>query len=162
MSNKAVFLDRDGVLNRERGKYTYLLSDFEWVPDVFEALKILRDKGYMFFIISNQGGISKKIYDKEAVMEIDKKIVSDLAAEGIQITASYYCPHHSAIEKCLCRKPRSLMLERAVARYDIDVSKSWFIGDSTRDMIAGQRIGIKGVFNRANESLLNVVKYISD
>jgi len=160
MKNKAVFLDRDGVLNKERGEYTYKSRDFEWVPDSANALKILSDNGFLLIIISNQGGISKKIYNKSDVMNIEKSITEPLEEEGIRILDSYYCPHHSAIEKCLCRKPKSLLLERAMAKYNIDPDQSFFIGDSVRDIVAGQRVGIKGVLMQQNDSLLLAVKDI--
>jgi len=160
MKNKAVFLDRDGVLNKERGEYTYESQDFEWVPDSIEALKILSKNDFLLIIISNQGGISKKLYGKEDVLNIEKSITVPLKKEGIEILDSFYCPHHSAIEKCLCRKPKSLLLERAMAKHNIDPGRSFFIGDSTRDMVAGQRIGIKGILMQKNESLLLAVKDI--
>lgn len=160
MKNKAVFLDRDGVLNKERGEYTYKSRDFEWVPDSIDALKTLSDNGFLLIIISNQGGISKKIYNKTDVMNIEKSITGPLEKESIRISDSYYCPHHSAIEKCLCRKPKSLLLERAMAKYNIDPAQSFFIGDSVRDIVAGQRVGINGVLMQQNESLLLAVKDI--
>lgn len=160
MKDKAVFLDRDGVLNKERGEYTYKSRDFEWVPDSIEALKILSDNGFNLIIISNQGGISKKLYEKKDVLIIEKAITTPLEKEGIRILDSYYCPHHSAIEKCLCRKPKSLLLERAMAKYNIDPGQSFFIGDSVRDMVAGQRIGIRGILMQKNESLLLAVNDI--
>lgn len=160
MKNKAVFLDRDGVLNKERGEYTYKSRDFEWVPDSIEALKILSDNGFLLIIISNQGGISKKLYSKTDVMSIEKSITVPLEKEGIQILDSYYCPHHSAIEKCLCRKPKSLLLERAIAKYNIDPAQSFFIGDSVRDMVAGQRVAVKGILMQKNKGLLLAVNDI--
>jgi len=160
MSNKAIFLDRDGVLNRERGEYTYTINDFEWVDDTFEALRVLQKKGFIFIIISNQGGVSKGIYSKDDVLEIDRYIKMQLKEEGIYISDSYYCPHHSELENCLCRKPKSLMLEKAIARFNIDPQKSFFIGDSARDMIAGQNLNIKGIKTQSNSSLLKAVKDI--
>ena len=160
MSNKAIFLDRDGVLNRERGEYTYTINDFEWVDDTFEALRVLQKKGFIFIIISNQGGVSKGIYSKDDVLEIDRYIKMQLKEEGIYISDSYYCPHHSELENCLCRKPKSLMLEKAIARFNIDPQKSFFIGDSARDMIAGQNLNIKGIKSQSNSSLLKAVKDI--
>ena len=160
MENKAVFLDRDGVLNKERGEYTYETQDFEWVPDSVKALKILSDKGFKLIIVSNQGGISKNLYNKKDVLNIERSITVPLEKAGTSILDSYYCPHHSAIEKCLCRKPKSLLLERAMAKYNIDPARSFFIGDNMRDMIAGQRVGIKGILMQKNESLLLAVKDI--
>lgn len=162
MKNKAVFLDRDGVLNKERGEYTYKLSDFEWVPDSIDALKILSENGFLLIIISNQGGISKKLYDKIDVLKIEKLITEPAKNAGIQILDSYYCPHHSAIEKCLCRKPKTLLIERAIAKYNIDPVQSFFIGDSVRDMVAGQKVAIKGILMQKNKSLLLAVKDILD
>jgi D-glycero-D-manno-heptose 1,7-bisphosphate phosphatase len=160
MKNKAVFLDRDGVLNKERGEYTYEPRDFEWVPDAVDALKILSDNGFLLIIVSNQGGISKKLYDKQDVLIIEKSITGPLKKAGVPILETYYCPHHSAIEKCLCRKPKSLLLERAMAKYNIDPAQSFFIGDSVRDMVAGQRVAIKGILMEKNNSLLLAVKDI--
>ena len=160
MMNKAVFLDRDGVLNKERGEYTYESQDFEWVPDSIEALKILSDKGFLLIIISNQGGISKKLYNKTDIFNIENSITGPLEKAGVRILDSYYCPHHSAIEKCLCRKPKSLLLERAMAKYNIDPTQSFFIGDSVRDMVAAQRVLVKGILMQKNKSLLLAVKDI--
>lgn len=160
MKRKAVFLDRDGVLNRERGAYTYRKIDFEWVPDSIEALKLLDDHNFALIIISNQGGISKRLYSKKDVFNIEKMIKAPLFKQGVQILDSFYCPHHSAVEQCLCRKPKSLMLEKAIAKHNIDPVKSYFIGDSVRDMVAGQQVGIKGILMQANDSLLLAVQDI--
>jgi len=160
MKKKVVFLDRDGVLNRERGEYTYLTTNFEWVTDAIEALKLLNEQGYALIIISNQGGISKNIYSKTDVINIENAIVQPLVKQSIQILDSFYCPHHSAIENCLCRKPKSLMLEKAIAKHNIDPVKSYFIGDSIRDMVAGQNVGVKGILMKANDSLLLAVQDI--
>jgi D-glycero-D-manno-heptose 1,7-bisphosphate phosphatase len=160
MKNKAVFLDRDGVLNKERGEYTYEPRDFEWVPDAVDALKILSDNGFLLIIVSNQGGISKRLYDKTDVINLEELITEPVKDAGIQILDSYYCPHHSAIEKCLCRKPKTLLLERAMAKYNIDPARSFFIGDSVRDMVAGQKVSVKGILMQKNKSLLLAVKDI--
>jgi len=157
---KVVFLDRDGVLNRERGEYTYKANDFKWVEDAIEALEILYSKGFELIVISNQGGISKGIYSKSDVFEIESQIVNPLKNKGFNIIDSFYCPHHSSIENCLCRKPKSLMLEKAVAKHNVDVTKSFFIGDSERDIIAGEQIGIKGILMRSNDSLLLSIQEI--
>jgi D-glycero-D-manno-heptose 1,7-bisphosphate phosphatase len=148
------------VLNKERGEYTYEPRDFEWVPDAVDALKILSDNGFLLIIVSNQGGISKKLYDKTDVINLEELITEPVKDAGIQILDSYYCPHHSAIEKCLCRKPKTLLLERAMAKYNIDPARSFFIGDSVRDMVAGQKVSVKGILMQKNKSLLLAVKDI--
>jgi D-glycero-D-manno-heptose 1,7-bisphosphate phosphatase len=160
MKKKAVFLDRDGVLNKERGEYTYKSKNFEWVPDAIEALKLLHDHGFELIIISNQGGVSKNIYTKSDIINIENAIKHPLEKQGIKILDSFYCPHHDAIEKCLCRKPKSLMLEKAIAKHNINRKQSYFIGDSDRDMIAGQNVGVKGILMPPNVSLLLAIKDI--
>jgi D-glycero-D-manno-heptose 1,7-bisphosphate phosphatase len=159
---KAVFLDRDGVLNKERGEYTYKTVDFEWVPDAIKALKLLNENGFELIIISNQGGVSKNLYTKTDIFNIENAIKQPLEKYGINILDTFYCPHHDAIEKCLCRKPKSLMLEKAIAKHNIDPEQSYFIGDSDRDMIAGQQVGVKGILMQPNVSLLLAVKDILD
>jgi D-glycero-D-manno-heptose 1,7-bisphosphate phosphatase len=158
MKKKAVFLDRDGVLNKERGEYTYKTEDFEFVPDVIEALKLLNENGFELIIISNQGGVSKKLYGKSDIINIENAIKQPLEKRDIKILDSFYCPHHDAIEKCLCRKPKSLMLEKAIAKHNIDPAQSYFIGDSDRDMIACQQVGVKGILMPPNVSLFLAIK----
>lgn len=154
---KALFLDRDGVLNRERGDYTFLEEDFELLSDVVNTLKIAKQKDYLLIVISNQGGIAKGIFSQPQV-ELLHKIMSDkLALQGIQFDEIYFCPHHNQIGKCLCRKPNSLMLEKAIARFNIDASKSVFIGDSKRDIEAAEHVGVRGILIEANSGIQNIV-----
>jgi len=158
MSKKIIFLDRDGILNIERGEYTYKKEDVNLVPDLLEALSLFSSKGYEFIIISNQGGIAKGMYSKLDVVNVENILRSRLVEKDIKILDSYYCPHHNAIENCLCRKPKSLMLEKAVARYNVIKDQSYFIGDSERDKIAGESIGIKSYQVEANSSILELSK----
>jgi D-glycero-D-manno-heptose 1,7-bisphosphate phosphatase len=160
MKKKVVFLDRDGVLNKERGEYTYKTKDFEWVPDAIEALKLLYNNGFELIIISNQGGVSKNIYTKTNIFNIENAIKQPLEKQGVKILDSFYCPHHDAIEKCLCRKPKSLMLEKAIAKHNINPKQSYFVGDSERDVIAGQNVDVKGILMQPNVSLLLAIKDI--
>ena len=156
--NKALFLDRDGVLNRERGDYTYNLEDFEVLPEVSKALQIAREKGYLLIVISNQGGIAKQIFTEERVEELHLKLTSKLAETGIVFDEVYYCQHHSDIGKCICRKPDSLMLEKAMARFNIDPLKSTMIGDSPRDVEAAKKAGVQGILIDSNSGILEIAK----
>lgn len=158
MNRKVIFLDRDGILNIERGEYTFKEEDVRLVPDLMEALALFSSNGYEFIIISNQGGIAKGIYSKLDVVNVENILRSSLVEKGIKILDSYYCPHHNAIENCLCRKPKSLMLEKAVARHKVTKENSYFIGDSERDKIAGESIGIKSYQVEANSSILELSK----
>jgi D-glycero-D-manno-heptose 1,7-bisphosphate phosphatase len=158
MVKKVVFLDRDGIINRERGAYTFRPEDFEFVPDILEAAKLLENAGYALIIISNQGGISKGLYTKEDLLYLDNIIRKAFVEKGITLLDSFYCPHYSSNENCLCRKPKSLLLERALAKYGFKKENALFIGDSDRDRIAGEKIGIKSLQVEANASILNLCK----
>ena len=158
---KAVFLDRDGVINREIGNYTYRVEDFILNDDVIESLKILQKNGYIFIVVSNQSGIAKKLYKQEDTEKIHARFLDIMKENGIVITEIYYCMHHPDVEKCLCRKPDSLMLEKAIARFSIDVSQSFFIGDKQRDTDAGNKVGIKSFLIEPNSLLMPIVNLIS-
>ena len=155
--NKAIFLDRDGVVNREIG-YVSKVEDLELLPDTLDALKFFREKGYLLIIITNQGGVAKGMYSIETLNLIHGKMLDEFAKHKIDIAEVYYCPHHSQIGRCLCRKPDSLMIEKALARFEIDPKRSYFIGDHERDIEAGKKAGIKTILMKSNGSLLNVSK----
>ena len=157
---KVVFLDRDGVINIERGEYTFKIEDFKPVEGLFQALKVLKDKGFGFVVITNQGGISKGIYNHNDVISVHSCMQEWFKEANIPLLDIYYCPHHSFIEKCICRKPDSLMLEKAISKYNVDINNSYFIGDSRRDELAGQKIGLKTIRVTANESLINYINQI--
>ncbi|MCF8463267.1 MAG: HAD family hydrolase [Flavobacteriales bacterium] len=155
---KALFLDRDGVLNRERGDYTYTVEGFEVLPDVAEALKLALGKGYLLVVISNQGGIAKGIFSQERVEQLHTLMADQLATSGVHFDEIYYCGHHVQAGKCLCRKPGSLMLEKALARFSIDASQSVMIGDNQRDVDAAAKVGVKGFLIEPNSGILNLVE----
>ena len=155
---KAIFLDRDGVINNNLNTYyTFKKEDFILNEGVFKSLKILAGKGYLLIIISNQGGISKEEYSINDVEILNEYIYALFEKENIKITESYFCHHHSSIEKCICRKPDSLMLEKAIARFNIDVEKSYLIGDSERDIVAGEKVGVESIKIDANNNLYDEI-----
>jgi D-glycero-D-manno-heptose 1,7-bisphosphate phosphatase len=156
--NKVAFLDRDGVINRELGDYVFSPERFEFTEGLFPALRLLQEKGYQLIVITNQGGIAKGRYGHEAVEQTHAYMQAKLEEEGVQLTAIYYCPHHDTVSACLCRKPGSLMLEKAIARCKVDVSQSFMIGDNPRDVQAAEQVGLKGVLIKANENMLKIVK----
>lgn len=140
--NKCVFLDRDGVLNKERGDYTYNIEDFEVLPKVTEALKILKKNNFLLIVITNQAGISRDIYSREQMNACHDKLQSSC---GGLIDAIYYCPYHPTITASIARKPDTLMFEKAISKFNIDVTKSWMIGDKERDVIPAKKLGINAV-----------------
>ena len=157
---KAIFLDRDGVINRERGDYTWLLEDFIINDGVMEALLAFQERGYRLFVVSNQGGIAKGLYKKEQTEYLHLHLRRVLENNGVLLEEIYYCPHHPSVTNCLCRKPGSQMIEKALARFKLDASKCVFIGDAQRDADAAQAAGVRGIIIPANSDLRATLKLV--
>ncbi len=159
--NKAVFIDRDGVILNDVGHYyIYKTEDVVFNPGVAEGLKLLQDAGYLLIIITNQGGIAKSEYTKKDVEKVHQVIYDYLNQYNIRITETYFCPHHNKIEKCMCRKPENLNIEKAICRFHIDRSQSWMIGDNTTDVEAGQKSGLQTIKTIKNTDLLPYCQHI--
>lgn len=159
--NKAVFLDRDGVLNKELGDYVCRFEDFKVLEHNFTALKELQDRGYLLIVITNQGGLAKGWYSANVLDQMHTQLITTYAEQGVLISEVYYCNHHPEYNgKCLCRKPGSLMLEKALARFGIDASQSYFIGDRERDVIAGQAAGVTGILIDSDQPIGDVLRLI--
>ncbi|WP_205501965.1 D-glycero-alpha-D-manno-heptose-1,7-bisphosphate 7-phosphatase [Rufibacter psychrotolerans] len=141
-ANKAVFLDRDGVLNVERGDYTWRPDDFEVAPGVPEALHLLKQHGYLLVVVTNQAGIAKGLYTKVDVLACHQKLQT---ACGNIIDALYMAPGHPSVSESLARKPDSLMLEKALARLRLDPAACWLVGDQPRDVQAARKCGVAAV-----------------
>ena len=137
-----IFLDRDGVLNHDRGNYSWSLDHFEILPDVNESLERIQTAGFLIVVITNQAGIAKGIYTKEQMQECHDHLQEQT---GNRIDAFYYSPDHPSVTESLSRKPGSLMFEKAIARYNIDPNGSWMVGDSERDIIAAQKMGLRTI-----------------
>lgn len=150
--NKAIFLDRDGVINFERG-FTHRLEDFNILPDLFSMMKWFREQGFLLIVVSNQSGIAKELYKQEDVEMLHEHLIEELKKNGIVLDEIYYCVHHPDVSHCICRKPDSLFIEKALARFNIDPSRSYFIGDKERDVEAAEKAGVKGILIEANSSL---------
>lgn len=157
--HKAIFLDRDGVINVERG-YTHRLEDFVILPDLIEVLQLLQQKGYLLIIVSNQSGVAKELYKQSEVEVLHNYLIKELSTHNITISEIYYCVHHPDVSHCICRKPDSLFLEKALARFNIDPAKSYFIGDKDRDVEAGKKAGVEGILIEANISLKTILNKI--
>lgn len=140
--NKCVFLDRDGVLNKELGYQITRIDEFELVEGVKDALQALKAEGYLLIIITNQSGIAKGSYDEQFVLDCYQLIQKEV---GSVIDAMYFAPGHESGSKSLMRKPDSLMFEKAIAKFNIDPKQSWMIGDKERDLIPAKKLGIRTV-----------------
>lgn len=158
--SKAIFLDRDGVLIDNQHHYYIWKSDqLKFIDGVFENLKMLQQKGFQLFIVSNQGGISRGLYSKEDIMKLHEEMDEIFRKNQITITDIIFCPHHNEKENCLCRKPESLMIDKLIAKYDLNPQESFMIGDSESDIEAAIKAGIHGIRIVANQ---NMFPYISN
>jgi D-glycero-D-manno-heptose 1,7-bisphosphate phosphatase len=137
-----IFLDRDGVINRDRVNYAYRLADFAILPRVSEALRCLKAAGYLLVVVTNQSGIAKGIYTR-AQMQTCHDFMNMVT--GHLVDEIYYAPYHPSVSESLTRKPDSLMFERAIAKFNIDPARSWMVGDKERDLVPAQRLGIPGI-----------------
>lgn len=152
--NKAIFLDRDGVLiNNKHHYYIWESAQIEFVEGVFENLQMLQQKGFQLFIVSNQGGISRGIYTKENIAQLHEELIQAFSKNQVPISDIIYCPHHNEIEKCLCRKPQSLMIDKLMAKYELNPKESVLIGDSESDMTAAAMAGIHGIRITPNRNM---------
>jgi len=162
MSKKAIFLDRDGVLvDNSEHYYIWETDQLTLVGGVIENLKFLSQKGFQLFIVSNQGGISRGLYSKDDIQKLHTELVQIFRANLIEIVEIAFCPHHPEVEKCLCRKPDSLMIERLIAKYKIDKSDSYLIGDSQSDMDAAEKAGIQGIQIISNQNMLSHITFLN-
>ncbi|MCZ4408311.1 HAD family hydrolase [Cryomorphaceae bacterium 1068] len=153
---KAIFLDRDGVINHDPGDYTTSITEFTILPDVIPTLVKWSDQGYVIIVITNQGGIAKERYTLEDFYEIDEYMQAKFLEAGVAYLDTYFCPHHDAISHCLCRKPHSGMIEKAIARYGVNPDQSLMIGDKWRDLEAAEGAGVKGIKIDVNQSLQTI------
>lgn len=154
--NKAVFFDRDGVINKEVGDYVWQLENFIINDGVAEFMMDLQQRNFLIIVITNQGGIAKGLYSKEEVEYLHLHLERVLKNKGITIDEIYYCPHHPEEGNCLCRKPGSQLTEKAIARFNIDPSRSYFIGDRQRDIDSGEAAGVKGILVESNQPLKTI------
>lgn len=147
--NKAVFLDRDGVINIDHG-YVHTIEKFEFAPKAVEALQKLADSDFMIIVITNQSGIGRGMYEVEDFYKVMDYMENELVGEGVAIDDVYFCPH-APEDECDCRKPSPKMILDAAKEHDIDLSKSWMIGDKKEDILCGKNAGCKTVFIKTNK-----------
>jgi D-glycero-D-manno-heptose 1,7-bisphosphate phosphatase len=141
MSNKAVFLDRDGTINKEVN-YLSKIEQLEILPNSASAIKILNDNDFKVIVITNQSGVGRGYFSKEDLQDINEHLKNELSKDGAQIDAMYFCPHLPD-SGCQCRKPRPGMIESAKSKLDLDLSSSFVVGDTINDLETGHNVGCK-------------------
>ncbi len=153
----AVFLDRDGLINRQAAPHHYISTpeDFEILPGVPEAIKRLNDAGFLVIVVTNQRGVARGMLTMEQVETVHQYLQSELAKHGAHIDAIYVCPH--ADGECTCRKPNIGLFLMAEKEFDIDKSQSWMVGDSDTDVEAGKRYGVLSILTNSLPQAANMI-----
>lgn len=176
---KAIFLDRDGVINKDLG-YVYKIKDFIFFEGVFEALKIFKKMGYLIIIVTNQSGIARGYFSALEYQSLTKEYLKVLLDNGIEISACYHCPHHPDFSEipynnCDCRKPKKGMFTRAIKEFNLDVINSIAIGDKIRDLKPAHDLGVlekylissnnkkdNKIITKTFNSLIDCAQYVSN
>lgn len=153
MQYKAVFLDRDGTINEDIG-FPHKIEHFKLLPGVCEGLIKLQSAEYKLIIITNQSGIGRGVYRLEDFYAFNNHLVKILNQNGINISRTYYCPHHPD-DNCECRKPKPKLIQDAAKDLNLDISSSWMIGDKLSDIQMGENAGCQG-------AVLLDPKYVQD
>jgi len=143
----AVFLDRDGVINREGG-YVHDVGEFDFIAGVFDACRVMSRAGYRLIVITNQAGIARGYYTEDDFLQLTRWMLDTFRQQGIEIDGVYYCPHHpvhgvgSYHRDCDCRKPAPGMIMRAAKEHALDLQRSILVGDKGTDVEAGRAAGV--------------------
>ena len=141
MSKKVVFLDRDGVINKEVG-YLHKIEDFEFINGVFDTCLYFQSIGYQITIVTNQSGIDRGYYDESDFHVVNNWMLEQFNNKGIEILDVFFCPHGPE-SNCDCRKPKPGMFNQAHDKHNIDMVNSWMIGDKEADIVAANAAGIQ-------------------
>ena len=149
--NRAVFLDRDGVITQEPPHYAHKISQLALINGAADGIRRLNENGYMVVVVSNQSGIGRGYYGVEAAERYNEALIQKLSEAGARLDAVYYCPHYpeATVEKyrvdCDCRKPKPGMLKTAEKALELDLAQSYMVGDKSIDIEAGKRAGCRTI-----------------
>lgn len=160
--NRAVFLDRDGVIVVEPPHYAHRIDQLKLISRASRAIKILNQKGFRTIVVSNQAGIARGYFKEEEARRFNKEMERRLRIQGAKIDAVYFCPHHPEAEEisyrrvCRCRKPNPGMLHAAAKKFEIDLARSFLVGDKLSDIKAGKRVGCKTILVRTGHGKTQV------
>ena len=139
---RAIFLDRDGVICKNRSDHVKTWDEFEFLPDVKYSLVALSKLGMPIIVVTNQAVINRGMAEDAAIKEIHQRMTAEITGYGGRVDDVLYCPHRPD-EQCDCRKPKPGMLLEAARRWDINLEQSYMVGDAASDIIAGQRVGCR-------------------
>ena len=149
---KAVFLDRDGTINVDIG-YLGNPDDLIIIRRAKKGIKLLKDKGFFVFIVTNQSGVARKYFSTKGLKAINDRLISEFQRDGVKIDGIVFCPHHPR-QKCRCRKPSPKMVKDLARQYEINLEKSFFVGDKLIDVQTGKNAGCRTVLIDAETTIL--------
>ncbi len=158
MSNKAIFLDRDGTINVDSG-YLFRPEDIEFINGAIEALRLFSEQGYKLIIITNQSGIGRGYFTEEQYETFNEAFIARLSEQQVDITATKMCPH-SPDQECSCRKPNPEMILQAIEEHNISAKDSFMFGDKSSDVECGEAAGVTSHRITEQENLLYWAKKI--
>lgn len=157
---KAIFLDRDGVINKKRDDYVKSVDELEIFQDVGDSILKLKEMGFLIIVVTNQSVINRGIIAVEELEEIHLAIQQNLKEKHCSIDKFYFCPHRPD-ENCECRKPNPGLLLQAINDFCINASNSWMIGDCLTDIKAGEAVGCKTILMKEGDSFSEIIRKIS-
>ncbi|OGP96404.1 MAG: D,D-heptose 1,7-bisphosphate phosphatase [Deltaproteobacteria bacterium RBG_19FT_COMBO_46_9] len=153
MKRPAVFIDRDGTINEQMG-YINHLSRFHLIPGVADAIRLLNKNDFLAIIITNQSGVARGYFTMELLYEVHSLMIETLRRDGANIDAVFFCPHYPGgkvpeySHECDCRKPRTGLIDQARDAFDIDMSRSYLVGDHTTDLELAHHCNLEGIMVR--------------
>jgi len=156
MQHRALFLDRDGTINVER-EFISSPDEVELIPGAAEGLFLAMTNGFKLFVISNQSGVARGLMTEDDVVRVNQRLIDLLGSEGVKLDAVEFCGHHPSVTgRCECRKPSRGMVDRVLKRFDIDLARSFVIGDRVFDVDLAYNIGAKAIMVMTGYGVLEV------
>ncbi len=156
LPKKALFLDRDGVINIEKN-YLYKQEDFEFVDGIFDLCRYFQSEGFAIVVVTNQSGICRGYYSEADFKKLTEWMEAEFAKENIKIAKTYYCPHHPDFTgSCSCRKPEPGMFLQAQKELALDLEQSVMVGDKPSDIEAAQRAGVQECYLYDGNDITNL------
>lgn len=161
VENRALFLDRDGIINQKalEGDYIKSLKELKIIEDIYRSIKLVREKGWVVVVVTNQRGVARGLMSEEDVELIHQQVNFELKKREVHIDGFFWCKHDYS-DNCNCRKPKPGLFLKAAKQFNINLSKSYYIGDTETDLIAGINAGVRTKIVSTNSSIFNIVQQL--